>query len=109
MVLFDEGVAVFRIKNYRDIFKETRYHVRIKILNKKGLDYANIKIRYPTSNKLIDVINIRAQTYNLDATGNIVETKVEKSAIYDKKINKRYAEKIFAFPDVKEGSVIEYE
>jgi len=57
---------------------------------------------------MISIKHLTAQTYNLDASGNIVVSKVDKSAIYDKKINTREGQKIFVFPDVKEGSVIEY-
>lgn len=112
MVLFDEGRSVFRLNGNAlgwDVFNETKHHVRIKILNKKGFDYANIKIRYSTASKMVNITHIKAQTYNLDAGGNIVATKVEKSVIYDHKINKRYSEKVFAFPEVREGSIIEYE
>jgi hypothetical protein len=112
MVLFDEGVSVFRINGNSlgySLFRETRHHIRIKILSKKGFDYANIKIRYSTADNSVSVRHLSAQTYNLDASGNIVVSKVEKNAIYEQKISKRYSEKVFAFPDVKEGSVIEYE
>ena len=87
---------------------ETVYHVRIKIFNKKGFESANIKIRYPSSTNDIAVKHLTAQTYNLDESGNVVVTKVDKSSIFDTKINKRYSEKTFAFPGIKEGSVIEY-
>jgi Domain of Unknown Function with PDB structure (DUF3857) len=112
MVLFDEGVSVFRIYgnalNY-GVYRQTKYRIRIKIFNKKGFDYANVKIKYYTPGKIMTITNLRAQTCNSDAAGNITVEKVEKSSIYDHKINKRYSEKVFAFPAVKEGSIIEYE
>ena len=110
MVLFNKGESVFAI-NYSSanpVFSETQHHMRIKIFNKKGFENANIKIRYRSSDKDISIKSLKAQTYNLDPSGNIVVTKLEKSAIYDKKIDKIYSEKTFAFPDVNEGSVIEY-
>jgi hypothetical protein len=109
MMLFTKGVSVYAIHpgSFND-FVETEYHYRIKIFSKKGFDAADIKIRYPNYDKEIELSNLKAQTYNLDATGNIVVSKVEKSAIYDKKLNKRMSQKTFAFPDVKEGSVLEY-
>ncbi|WP_462218801.1 DUF3857 domain-containing protein, partial [Ferruginibacter sp.] len=51
---------------------------------------------------------LSAQTINTDASGNMVITKVEKDAVYRKKINNRFSELIFTFPDVKPGSIIEY-
>jgi len=111
MVLFDEGESYFRLNlDYASfpIFQQTSYHVRIKIFTKKGFENANIRIRYPSNNKDITIKSFSAQTYNLDASGNVVVTKVDKNTVYDKAINARFSEKIFAFPDVKEGSVIEY-
>ncbi len=110
MVIFDEAESFFRIDLnalISPVFQQTEYHVRIKIFNKSGFGQANIRIRY-RNDKTISIKNLNAQTYNLDAGGNIVVTKVAKNTIYDKEISKRYSEKIFAFPDVKDGSVIEY-
>jgi hypothetical protein len=83
-------------------------HIRIKILKDKGFDQANIHIRYHSFRNDEYVKNLTAQTYNLDAGGNIVVTKVEKDQVYNKAINKRYSEQVFTFPQVKAGSVIEY-
>ncbi len=111
MVIFDEGESAFRLNLGSAVlpyFEQTDFRVRIKIFNKAGFENANIKIRYPSYDKMIAIIKFSAQTYNLDAAGNIVVTKVDKGSVYDKKINSRYSEKSFAFPDVKEGSIIEY-
>ncbi len=111
MVLFTEGESFFRINLNSvslPIFEQTAMHVRIKIFNKKGFDKANVRIRYPSVRNGVVLKSLSAQTYNLDASGNTVVSKVDKSTIFDKTINSRYNEKIFAFPDVKEGSVIEY-
>jgi hypothetical protein len=90
------------------VFQQTGHHKRIKIFNNNGFDQANIKISYRTD-KTISIKNFHAQTYNLDATGNIIITKVDKAVVYDKQVNKRFTERIFAFPEIKEGSIIEYE
>ena len=86
------------------------HHIRIKILTNKGKDQADIKLRYYSfnDNGREEIKDISAQAYNLDASGNIVVTKVDKKLIYDKPIDKRFSEKIFTFPDVKAGTVIEY-
>jgi len=104
MVLFDYGELAY-------IFgagMELQRHVRIKILSDKGLDEANIKLPYHSYKNDEEITDISAQTYNLDGSGNVVVTKVDKKLIYDKKINKRYSEKVFTFPEAKAGSVIEY-
>lgn len=111
MVIFNEGESYFRINEIsvtNPFFEQTDFRVRIKIFNQKGFDNADIKIRYPSYDKSISVIKFAAQTYNLDASGNIVITKVDKASVYDKRIDKRFSEKSFAFPDVKAGSIIEY-
>jgi Domain of Unknown Function with PDB structure (DUF3857) len=111
MVLFDVGEVYCNLNlnsAYNVLRTQLDRHTRIKILNKKGLDYASVRIRYITDPNIEDIKNFSAQTINLDASGNIVYTKVEKDAIYRKKINKRYSELIFTFPNVVPGSVVEY-
>ncbi|MEO5889301.1 MAG: DUF3857 domain-containing protein [Ferruginibacter sp.] len=112
MVLFDVGEVFcnFNLNSATNnvLTTELSKHVRIKILTDKGLENANIKIRYYSERNLEDIKNISAQTINLDAAGNIVYTKVDKNLIYRKKVNKRYSEVTFTFPEVKKGSIIEY-
>jgi Domain of Unknown Function with PDB structure (DUF3857) len=107
MVLFDAGETVCKV-NYGSWIIETDHHTRIKILNEKGYDYASIHLRYRLEDNVKPISHLLAQTYNLDAAGNIVVSKVEKTQIFDKKINKHYSEIVFTFPEVKAGSVIEY-
>jgi Domain of Unknown Function with PDB structure (DUF3857) len=83
-------------------------HVRIKILSDKGLDRADIHIPYYSYKGLERLKNLNAQTYNLDPSGNVVTSKVEKKLVYNKKLNSRYSEDAFTFPEVKAGSIIEY-
>lgn len=84
------------------------HRVRIKILNNKGLDHANIHLRYIGYHNDEKITGLSAQTYNLDANGNVVVTKVDKKQIFDKRIDKYYSEVVFSFPEVKAGSIIEY-
>jgi Domain of Unknown Function with PDB structure (DUF3857)/Transglutaminase-like superfamily len=113
VVLFDVGevycsLNLNAISNYYSTRTEFNRHVRIKILNNKGLDRANISIPYLSEKGMEEIRNLTAQTINMDAAGNPVITKVEKDAIFHKKINKRFSEVIFTFPAVKAGSIIEY-
>jgi hypothetical protein len=103
MVLVDDGVMEFV-----DGF-DLKRRVRIKILNNKGLDWANVRISfYNIAGGMNYISDIEAQTYNLDASGAVVTTKLDKKLIYEKKLNKRVSEKVFSFPDAKVGSIIEY-
>lgn len=104
MVLIDEGQLDYIFgKGF-----ELKHRMRIKILTEKGLDRANIQLKYFSGKDGEDISSIDAVTYNLDANGVIQATKIDKKLIYDKKINKRISERVFSFPDVKVGSVIEY-
>ncbi|RYY28073.1 MAG: DUF3857 domain-containing protein [Chitinophagaceae bacterium] len=107
VVLFDVGKFTTNF-NGSNIFSATERHVRIKILTDKGLDEADIKIPYRSYKGEEDVKNLVAQTYNVGPDGKIVVSKVEKAVIYNKKINSRYSQDVFTFPDVKAGSIIEY-
>jgi hypothetical protein len=83
-------------------------HIRIKILKDKGKDQADIHLPYMSYHNVEYIKNLTAQTYNLDAAGNVVATKVEKKLIYEKPVDKYTTEQIFTFPEVKAGSIIEY-
>jgi hypothetical protein len=72
------------------------------------MDRANIKIPYVTEDNDDRVTVEEAQTYNIDEAGHIVISKVDKKSVIDKAINKKISEKVFTFPDVRSGSIIEY-
>lgn len=107
VVLFDVGELYFDLTSMASSMQFER-HVRIKILKAKGKDQADIKLPYFSYRNIEYIKNLTAQTYNLDASGNIVTTKVEKKLIYEKPIDKYRSEQVFTFPDVQAGSIIEY-
>lgn len=104
MILIEEGALDFIVGKGIELKKR----VRIKIFNNKGAEWANIHLSYLSERNAQDITNLEAQTYNLDLSGNIVVSKVDKKLVYEKKLSKRYTEKAFTFPDVKPGSIIEY-
>ncbi len=87
---------------------EVKRRRRIKILSDKGLEWANVHLTFYSARGSQEIRNLEAQTYNLDDNGNVVITKLEKSLVYDKKLNKSFTERSFTFPSVKVGSIIEY-
>src|SRR5665647_559858 len=114
---FDKEAEAYKLLSYGDVKYtingenwniETERRVRIKILKDKGLDQANIKLRFYSKSGYEIIKFISALTYNIDNSGNIVTTKLEKSSIYTKQINNKISEISFTMPDVKIGSVIEY-
>lgn len=104
VVLLDEGVLEYVFGRGTDL----KRRLRIKILSNKGLDWANVHLPFHSELGDESIGDLEAQTYNLDASGNTVVTKLDKKLIYEKKLNKKYSEKVFTFPEAKVGSVIEY-
>ena len=108
VVLFDGGVANFIEEEGRFIivFERTR---RIKILTKAGLDLSNINIPYYQQDMRNTelIYDIKATSHTL-VNGVGQKNELNKSDIYDEKINDNWHQKKFAIPGVKEGSVIEY-
>jgi hypothetical protein len=108
MYLFDQGTVYYR-KGPNTLFQmhEAR-RIRIKILKEKGFNHANIKLPYYSDGSYEKIIDLEAIVYNLDEAGNIVNTKLEKKAFYRQKLNAYYSAVTFTFPEIKEGSIIEY-
>ncbi len=108
LVLIDVGEIQFAIVQGIGWQSEAEYRVRIKVFKASAIDRAQIKLGYQALNRFQQVTNISAVSFNLDEGGNVVETKLEKNAIYDKVVNKVFSEISFAIPGVKVGSVFEY-
>ncbi len=82
---------------------------RARILNKNGYDLANVEINIYTNGDLEeDLKSLKAVTYNLE-NGKVVETKLDAKSVFKDKISKNRVVKKFTFPNVREGSIIEYE
>jgi hypothetical protein len=107
MVIFESAKLFFDFTN-NGLYKELQHTVRIKILNDNGLKWANVKLRYESRLNAQSIMGLTANTYNLDASGNIVVTKLDKKQVYQKKINALMSEEVFILPEVKVGSIIEY-
>jgi hypothetical protein len=114
---FDKDAEAYTLFNYGDVHDNivggdfgiiTDRRTCIKILKEKGLDEANIKIHFYSKADYETIKGISGITYNLDNSGNVVTTKLEKSSIYIKKLNNKVSEVSFTMPDVKVGSVIEF-
>lgn len=87
-----------------------KHYKRVHILNKNGYDIANVEIPlYTDDDDEENLTKLKAVTYNLE-NGKVVETKLDvKGNVFKDKINKNLVIKKFTFPNVKEGSIIEYE
>jgi len=106
--LFDHGEI-----NYDPSYEHRGYavvyerHVRLRILNKNALSLATLTLSaLHHNNSWTYIDDMRGATYNLE-NGKVVVTKVDKSNIFKDKNTDYDIEKI-AFPNVREGSIIEY-
>jgi len=92
-----------------DLRKQVFY--RVKIYDKdKAEDWLNLEIPlYKNSHGDEEALNkMKAFVYNLE-NGSAITTKVDKSSKYKSKESKYTTITKFAFPNVKNGSVIEYQ
>jgi hypothetical protein len=106
VVLKEFGNAYFEPNDYDIIFK---YHVRIKILKKGGLDYANVEIPIRKIDGRAETVRgIRASTFNIE-DGSLREVKFDQKKEFTENKSKYWDIKKLALPNVRVGSVIELE
>jgi transglutaminase-like putative cysteine protease len=109
VVIAEIGNSEFVGNNKNWFSIEFKHFRRVHILNKNGYDEANVSIPlYNYGDTEEDLDNIKAITYNLE-NGKVVETKLDKGSIFKDKINKYWSVKKFTFPNIKEGSIVEFE
>lgn len=86
------------------------YHVKIKILDSKGFDKANVEIPFYTSDprRFEKVTDVAGVTYYKDEKGNMKIAELDASKIYTVNENKYWNKVKFAMPNVQNGSIIEY-
>lgn len=103
VILYEKGDYYFEVIDDR-IWLVKNFHRKTKILTKEGFDHATVSIPYYKNKSTAEkVTEIEAITYTDD-----VKTYVAKNKMFPKNINERWSETTFAFPNVKEGSIVEY-
>lgn len=96
---FDEEVFLMRRINVLE---------RIKIINQKGVERANLIIPISLAGKYEETISdIEAFSYNM-FDGKLVKTKLKKENIVREFNNKQFGNVKITIPAVREGTVIEY-
>lgn len=82
---------------------------RIKIINKKGYDLANLNIPlyHGFDGNEERISSFKASTYTLE-NGKVVENKMQKDAKFTEKVNDHISLKKFSFPNVKDGCILEF-
>lgn len=109
VILFDVGVVSFdpNANNGHQFSYILEKHIRIRLLNKSAFNLATITLsayRKGPASPTID--KFKGATYNLE-DGKVVATRLDKSNIFKDQSGDLNMERV-VFPNVKEGSVIEY-
>lgn len=108
VILYDKGESIFfDEKNGYDI-RFTR-HKRIKIFDKTETQPTEVSIPFYSDGygKTEIVKSIEAVTYNVVA-GKLSQTRLDPSQVYEERMNERWYNKKFVFPDVQDGAILEY-
>lgn len=106
VILLDEG-EMETFGNAENGFSEFRRHRILKVFNHRGRKYANVVIPFSSGTK---IENIRART--ISPAGKI--TVLKKEDIYDVSLYPNFIfysdqhAKIFTFPAVEDGAILEY-
>ncbi|MDZ7606540.1 MAG: hypothetical protein U5K79_13345 [Cyclobacteriaceae bacterium] len=79
-------------------------HVRLKILNRNGLEHANVTLPYYIKDDLEKITSVKAQTINILPGGKLEKTEIKGSEVFTIDVNENWKAKKFTFPAVKEGS-----
>ena len=107
VVIYDIGKSYFvvNVQERLELIFERR--IKIKILNKAGIKYAEFAIPfYEEGDRFETVTKIEGNTYNYE-DGRVRCTPLDLKNVFVEKNNKKWKTKKLAMPDVKEGSVIE--
>jgi hypothetical protein len=110
VVLGDYAQIAFVYNQHEGGFQlHMRHHVRIKILTKEGLEWGNAEIAlYQSGTKKEKINTINGAVYNVEG-GKVETSKLTKDARNLEVINDNLKMLKFTLPNVKEGSILEYE
>lgn len=108
-ILFKTGKVTFEYKQKEGFIKTTEVKTRIKIYKKEGYDWANQTVRYYIGGTTKQAVSFSdAVTYN-EIGGKIEKTKLNEESVFDENINKYFAQKKITMPNVKVGSILEFQ
>ncbi len=96
---YEKGIGAFRYTYDR--------HLRIKILDKAGLDWADFSISLYENGRSQEKVSKFTGAVYTNKNGQIVETTVNKKDLLAEQVSENYSQKKIAFPNVQVGSIIE--
>lgn len=112
-VILDEKVHIY--SNPKKHYCYTRdYYVRIKFFKKEAFDYATFKLQIGIPNKWSSYYKdegldlVEGITYNLSEDGSITKDVLDVENALVEEIDKNTNDNTYVFPNVKEGTVIEF-
>lgn len=109
VILSDFGTNKLVYYENKGFILEYTRHVRIKIFKKNGYEWANIEVPLYKSDKDAEkIVSLKGFTYNL-VDGKVEKAKISKREVITEEKNRHWNIDKFTMPDVREGSVIEYE
>lgn len=100
VVLCDYGKIRFKYDHAGSGYIFTR-HKRVKVLSRSGFDQADVVVPFTTEQSFS---NFKAQIFAPDGT----KVELDRKDFFEENVNKFWNRMRFAFPNVKEGSVLEF-
>lgn len=108
VVLADQGTSELKYDQENGFYLSHTRHKRVKILTKDGYDEADVSVYlYERGGDREKLSGFKAATYNL-VKGKMKASKLGKNSKFEEKYNDNYTIEKWTFPDVREGSIIEY-
>jgi hypothetical protein len=108
-ILFQKGEVKFDYSEREGFTLITEVKTRVKIYKKEGYGNANQEVVYYIENGSNDVVSFsNVVTYNL-VDGKIEKTQLKSDGEFDEKINKYWGKIKITMPNVKVGSVLEFQ
>lgn len=105
IVLFDVAEASID----EDLEVRMKRHVRIKVLTDEGVEEGDISLRFVNKDKRQGIRKIKASSYNINESGKIEKANLGRRDKFENEVSENISEIKFTIPQIKKGSVIEYE
>src|SRR5271170_7492603 len=101
------AVYLFREEIDEDQVHMSSSYVRLKVLNERGKEFADVELPYATGENGYSVDDIQGRTIHPDGT-IIPFTGKPYQKLVEKTQGAKFMAKVFTLPDVEIGSIIEY-
>lgn len=105
--LFKTGKVSFEYSPFGFFLLVQEVKCKIKIYKKEGYPFANVEIPYYSGGFQMQMVSEDAVTYNL-VNNKVQRTKVKSNAEFDEDVDGGYTIRKITFPNVREGSIVEY-